>query len=229
MFKSKLIFFCLFIFLNIATKKHNITTEEIIEELKKDIVISDNIAFEKSVKKALALIDYRETKFAVDAEHYYEFVGNLLSLHAVKTGAEIGVLYGGLSEKICEKNLGIETFYLIDPFCEKFYGDEILAECMFAKLRKRMKLYKNAYLLRDFSASAASKIKDESLDFVFIDASHEYEDVKQDILIWAPKVKKGGLVMGDDYHINTPGVIKAVNEFTSYCNVSCGRIWWIVK
>ena len=41
--------------------------------------------------------------------------------------------------------------------------------------------------------------ENNSLDFVLIDASHKYIDVKEDIISWLPKVKKGGYLIGDDY------------------------------
>lgn len=70
--------------------------------------------------------------------------------------------------------------------------------------------------LKITSLSAASKFRDKSLDFVFIDASHEYEDVKADILAWLPKVKVGGILAGHDYYVTGtdwhPGVKRAVNE-----------------
>lgn len=70
--------------------------------------------------------------------------------------------------------------------------------------------------LKMTSLEAAKKFKDKSLDFVFIDASHEYEDVKNDILAWYPKVKEGGVIAGHDFYIDEydwfPGVKKAVQE-----------------
>ena len=54
--------------------------------------------------------------------------------------------------------------------------------------------------LKISSLEASRKFKDNSLDFVFLDASHEYEDVKDDILAWLPKVKPGGFLAGHDYY-----------------------------
>ena len=70
--------------------------------------------------------------------------------------------------------------------------------------------------LKMTSLEGAKKFKDNSLDFVFIDASHEYEDVRDDILAWYPKVKPGGIIAGHDYYHEEydwfPGVKQAVNE-----------------
>ena len=65
------------------------------------------------------------------------------------------------------------------------------------------------------SLEAASKFADDSIDFVFIDASHEYTDVVDDLKAWYPKLKKGGTLAGHDYYPDQPtwgGVYKAVNE-----------------
>jgi predicted O-methyltransferase YrrM len=61
------------------------------------------------------------------------------------------------------------------------------------------------------SMEAVKLYADKSLDFVFIDASHEYEDVKNDIYHWMKKVKKGGVLAGHDLN-SYPGVTKAVEE-----------------
>jgi len=50
------------------------------------------------------------------------------------------------------------------------------------------------------SMEAVQKFENETLDFVFIDGSHEYEDIKDDIQSWLPKVKRGGVLAGHDYY-----------------------------
>jgi len=61
------------------------------------------------------------------------------------------------------------------------------------------------------SAEAADKFEDKSLEFVFIDADHNYEFVKKDILAWLPKIKEGGVLAGHDY-LYFVGVKQAVDE-----------------
>ena len=46
---------------------------------------------------------------------------------------------------------------------------------------------------------AAEDFKDESLDFVYIDANHEFRYIAEDLAEWTKKVRKGGIVAGHDY------------------------------
>jgi hypothetical protein len=77
---------------------------------------------------------------------------------------------------------------------------------------------KNTLIVSDYinpirldSLEASKLYKDRSIDFIFIDASHDYQDVLNDITYWYPKVKKGGFIAGHDYTI-FDGVKKAVDE-----------------
>jgi len=64
------------------------------------------------------------------------------------------------------------------------------------------------------SEEAYKLYKDNSLDFVFLDGNHNYDSVKNDIIFWSTKIKKGGFIGGHDYHHkDLPGVTKAVDEF----------------
>jgi hypothetical protein len=49
--------------------------------------------------------------------------------------------------------------------------------------------------------------------FVYIDAAHDYDSVRDDLAAWYPKLAPGGLIGGHDYSSAWPGVTQAVNEF----------------
>ena len=53
--------------------------------------------------------------------------------------------------------------------------------------------------IKSSSVEASKQHEDESLDFVFIDGSHDFINVIKDIVHWIPKVKPGGTIAGHDY------------------------------
>ena len=65
--------------------------------------------------------------------------------------------------------------------------------------------------IRMESVKATTFYRDKSLEFVFIDSSHTYEDVSNDLKAWFPKVKHGGHIAGHDFP--WPNVKKATEEF----------------
>lgn len=65
--------------------------------------------------------------------------------------------------------------------------------------------------IKKTSEEASKTFADNSLSFVFIDASHDYENVKNDLNCWFPKIKKGGILAGHDAAY--PPIIQALNEF----------------
>jgi len=81
------------------------------------------------------------------------------------------------------------------------------------------------------SSEAAALYENESLDFVFIDASHDFESIKRDISAWFPKVKMGGLFAGHDYAQPYPGIIRAVNGLLSkeFVSVTPSTCWFLHK
>jgi predicted O-methyltransferase YrrM len=79
------------------------------------------------------------------------------------------------------------------------------------------------------STIASRNYEDNSLDFVFIDANHGYEDVKKDIQAWYPKVKPGGYIGGHDYSLFWKGVIQAVDEIFKADKLIMGQSWLHLK
>lgn len=76
---------------------------------------------------------------------------------------------------------------------------------------------KDVFDYRMNSLDAARDFRDGSVDFCFLDASHDKEAVLQDLDAWYPKVRKGGIIAGHD--ISSRGVFEAVREFNFGCGV----------
>jgi hypothetical protein len=60
------------------------------------------------------------------------------------------------------------------------------------------------------SLSAADLFEPGEVDFLMLDGDHNYPAVKQEIEKWLPKMRRGGMISGDDYR--WPGVTQSVAE-----------------
>lgn len=79
------------------------------------------------------------------------------------------------------------------------------------------------------SADSAANFADESIDLVFIDATHYYEPVKRDIRAWWPKLKPGGVLLGHDFRPGFGGLVRAVRELFGVPDELGGSVWKIAK
>jgi len=134
-------------------------------------------------------------------------------------GAEIGVLEGKFSEILCQK-LPDAKIYSIDKWgfypIRKNFRRQKQYDAFYIEARDRLAKYPNNEIIREWSMDALNKFEDESLDFVFIDANHEFQYVAQDIAAWRHKVKKGGIISGHDFG-------KPTNLKETFCHV-----YWVV-
>ena len=56
-----------------------------------------------------------------------------------------------------------------------------------------------AILLRRFAEAAAAEFADGFFDWIYVDAGHTYEHVSRDVRTWWPKLRRGGMLSGDDF------------------------------
>lgn len=153
----------------------------------------------------------------------------LISQYPHKCGAELGVLCGLNAVTLLSSLPDLELLYCVDHWNN---------EKNMALYFEAIKHYRNKVkTLHMKTAEAASKVGNESLDFVFIDAHHTYESVVNDVNLWAPKVKKAGIISGHDYidykKIGAPNpsdydVKKAIDELFPNAEIM-GTIWWLIK
>lgn len=84
--------------------------------------------------------------------------------------------------------------------------------------------------IRDSSINASKQFLDNTIDAIFIDASHDYDNVCLDISCWHKKVKNNGIISGHDY--DWPGVRLAVNSFANKHSMgvaSYNNVWELTK
>lgn len=141
--------------------------------------------------------------------------------------AEIGTACGASAGAMVnvEHLICIDTWAATSDPC--FVTDQAMYQTFIANLRQfphqgRVSVWKTD------SLSAAKSVPDQSLDSVFIDASHAQEDVRADIAAWRQKIRPGGLLCGHDYgNPDWPGVkIEVDSAFGSRVR-SYARIWYI--
>lgn len=180
-----------------------------------------------------------KTKMSWDST--YEWTVKFFNEHPeLKVGAEIGVAAGQHIKALLE-NTKIEKIYGVDPYIttswdmhgnfsvDQEYGS---FDQLYNEVNDMLSQYGDrAELIRKTSIETAPDFEDESLDFVFIDAMHDYKNCFDDIAFWHHRVRKGGYVMGHDWeHSCFPGVQKAVVEHygDSVQGVpSPVHVWWV--
>jgi predicted O-methyltransferase YrrM len=157
------------------------------------------------------------------------------------TFVEVGTWFGAsaayLAGRVKESGKEIKI-YAIDNFTAEGAGPVLAAEVskvggnfleVFRENLSRCGVADYVTTLVGDSTEMAGHFEDESVDFVYIDACHEYAKVRLDILAWIPKVKPGGVVAGHDYNASHRGVIRAVDEIFGKENVLVMKSSWVVR
>lgn len=141
-------------------------------------------------------------------------------------GAEVGVASGRFSRQLCAANphldlICVDAWTLFPDYVER-KGSRLVtqADLDAAKAQAYQRLGAcRCTILEMPSVEAARSLPDESLDFVYIDANHQYHAVRADLDAWIPKVRSGGVIAGHDYspvpYHETYGVVQAVQEVTA--------------
>lgn len=146
-----------------------------------------------------------------------------------KTGAEIGVCKGHYSKTLCENIPGLKLT-AIDAWKNISHTRRERIHRNSTRRQAFMNLTPfGATILKKTSMEAVKNVPDEALDFVFIDADHRYEFVRDDIREWTKKVKPGGIVSGHDYFEGSSedgGVIQAVDEYVKEHNYELKLTEW---
>lgn len=166
---------------------------------------------------------------------------NQIELYKPKCFLEVGVFQGVTSRNVCEKlniiNNGQFSFYGIDIFedtnsnidnkemtikhnkisnpFKNFIFNIILKKDLFSieSIYEFLKKFKDkVFLYKGFSDTELLKIDLSSIDMIFLDGGHSYETVSNDLSLILKNIKKGKIIICDDYDQINYGVKKAVDE-----------------
>jgi hypothetical protein len=122
-------------------------------------------------------------------------------------GAEIGVKLGAYSDELLsnwrgEELVSIDPWLSADPeeYVDRSNVEQDEFERYYQATRDRLSRHgSRSTIWRMTSVEAAGKAEDHSFDFVYIDARHDYDSVKEDLEAWCSKVRPGGILAGHDY------------------------------
>lgn len=165
--------------------------------------------FKKNFQKLKNIIKFEERHFIKnsikDTEDAYQQEKKEHSEIAKKCKfgiIEIGILNGETSKIFAEANSSIRI-YGIDPLIpdsmlETLIGNEEM-------IKKNTRNLNNFHFIKDYSYNVV-KNWDKPFDYLFIDGSHLYEDVKKDFEDWFPLLKKNGIISFHDSTMNRGGL-----------------------
>ena len=133
----------------------------------------------------------------------------VLNATNAKTMVEVGVWKGDFAKEVLEQCEFIERYYMIDPWAtlpdwnKPFNVDTQVFDDVYAEaMNKTAFASEKVIILRGRTKEVIDDIPDESLDFAYIDGDHTLRGITIDLIKLFPKMKKNGLIAGDDFSSN---------------------------
>lgn len=150
----------------------------------------------------------------------------LNSLRLTGTGVELGVRKGHFSEHLLtywagNRLISVDSWAAAasDEYRDISNVTQDEHDGNHAETSRRLARFgRRSTVWRATGDGARARLRDETLDFVYLDARHDRESVAADLALWWPAVRPGGLMAGHDYlDGDLPegvfGVRSAVDEF----------------
>lgn len=182
------------------------------------------------------MLKYNEIQGWFCAERLYTQAAQLASPYAVMV--ELGTFMGKsavfMGQTLKDLKKSNVKFFTVDHFLGSD-GLQSMMESLSVYNRyldniKKAEVQGYVHLIKLPSLEAAKILAHTPLEFLFVDASHDYDSVIADLSAWAPRVKPGCIIGGDDYNTRFfPGVVRAVNDYFAPRKVEVfyDRVWYI--
>lgn len=125
----------------------------------------------------------------------------------VEVGVDEGAFAVHILEELVRRNVQVERYYAIDPWTGPFaYAGDRSRDAFLTATRALTKFWPAPRVLQERGDLACRLVEDETADFVFVDAVHDYSHVTTHLELWWPKLRPGGVIAGHDYPPEKPGM-----------------------
>lgn len=159
---------------------------------------------------------HEPVKSSIIPRNRYEF-GHLLTVlgyrKAIEIGTDLGTFACHLLDHWNGELLCVDDFRAYEWNEYRRDCDKIIAATRLAKYGGRGRV------VQATSDELSGSLPDwyrEQLDFVYVDADHDYDSVLNDLNVWWPLITDRGMIAGHDYDIERhPDVVRAVDEFAA--------------
>jgi len=101
----------------------------------------------------------------------------------------------------CKKYILVDIWRSQDNYKDVANVADDEQEKIYQEAMKRLEPFKHVIDVKRMTTVEAGKtVPDNSLDYIYVDARHDYCGAFEDMLAWWPKLKPGGILAGHDYH-----------------------------
>lgn len=141
-------------------------------------------------------------------------LGGLLQKLNLTVGAELGVQRGDFAKVTLDQWSHAKTYVLVDlwghqeNYKDLANVDDQVQENFKNEALNKLKAHEDKLVVcRNYTSVCVKQFENGYFDYIYVDARHDYKGVREDIELWWPKLKVGGIMAGHDY-IDTEEVAK---------------------
>jgi hypothetical protein len=148
-------------------------------------------------------------------------IGAVLDGLGFESGAELGVWNGDFAYGVLSAWRSCKSYTLVDVWKhQENYSDVVNRpdadqETSYKTAMRRLAPHRQKLVVcRNYTSHCAADARDNSLDFIYVDARHDRKGVTHDLHSWWPKLRCGGIFAGHDYVSQTEGPSRMGQDWT---------------